>query len=182
MIAAFAVVFVLSDHFSKKEGEVMVETALKNEHVNTLSAYLLNLINKETYVKDIRLFGLKDYLYKKTEVFRTVGRMYTEQGCYSGRCRAVPTFAAQMFAAVTYICIAAKAIAEAEIYENFNALIRNKTAVYISHRMSSCKFRDRIVVLGDGRILEEGNHETLLAQKGTYYRLYSAQEAYYGHS
>lgn len=422
MIAAFAVVFVLSDHFSKKEGEVMVETALKNEHVNTLSAYLLNLINKETYVKDIRLFGLKDYLYKKTEVFRTVGRMYTEQGCYSGRCRAVPTFAAQMFAAVTYICIAAKAIAgsitigevtmyagavitmvagvqnllgkyhdinymneylttyetfitrpdmhydgtlpiekrddnayrlelfhvsfrypgtdqdilkdvsmtfrigeklalvglngagkttlikllcrlyeptegeirlnginiekydykeyvrifsvvfqdfrlydfpldeniasgseidrerlaralklagiwervqelpqkertllghengqgvllsggeaqkaaiaralykdapfiildeptaaldpiaEAEIYENFNTLIRNKTAIYISHRMSSCKFCDRIVVLGGGQILEEGNHETLLEEKGTYYRLYSAQETYY---
>ena len=70
-------------------------------------------------------------------------------------------------------------LAEAEIYENFNALIRNKTAIYISHRMSSCKFCDRIVVLGDGRIVEEGNHETLLAKKGTYYRLYSAQEAYY---
>lgn len=425
MIAAFVLVLVLSNHFSKKEGEAMVQTELKNEHVNTLSAYLLSLINKETYVKDIRLFGLKDYLYKKTEVFRTAGRMYREMGCYSGKCRALPTFAAQMFAAVTYICIAAKAIAgsitigevtmyagavitmvagvqrllgkyqdinymneylgtyeefitrpnmhydgtlpiekrddnkyclelshvsfrypgtgqdilkdvsmtfrvgeklalvgmngagkttlikllcclykptegeirlnginiekydydeyvrifsvvfqdfrlydfaldenvasgsevdrerfaralklagiwervqelpqkertllghengqgvllsggeaqkvaiaralykdapfiildeptaaldpiaEAEIYENFNALIRNKTAVYISHRMSSCKFCDRIVVLSGGRILEEGNHETLLAQKGTYYRLYSAQEAYYGHS
>lgn len=422
MIAAFVLVLVLSNHFSKKEGEAMVQTELKNEHVNTLSAYLLSLINKETYVKDIRLFGLKDYLYKKTEAFRTVGRMYKEMGCYSGKCRALPTFAAQMFAAVTYICIAAKAIAgsitigevtmyagavitmvegvqrllgkyqdinymneylgtyeefitrpnmhydgtlpiekrddnkyclelshvsfrypgtgqdilkdvsmtfrvgeklalvgmngagkttlikllcrlyaptegeirlnginiekydydeyvrifsvvfqdfrlydfaldenvasgsevdgerlqhalelagiwervqelpqkertllghengqgvllsggeaqkvaiaralykdapfiildeptaaldpiaEAEIYENFNTLIQNKTAVYISHRMSSCKFCDRIVVLGDGRILEEGNHETLLAQKGTYYRLYSAQEAYY---
>lgn len=70
-------------------------------------------------------------------------------------------------------------IAEAEIYENFNTLIRNKTAIYISHRMSSCKFCDRIVVLGGGQILEEGNHETLLEEKGTYYRLYSAQEAYY---
>ena len=70
-------------------------------------------------------------------------------------------------------------LAEAEIYENFNALIQNKTAVYISHRMSSCKFCDRIVVLGGGRILEEGSHETLLANKGTYCELYSAQEAYY---
>lgn len=70
-------------------------------------------------------------------------------------------------------------LAEAEIYENFNALIQNKTAIYISHRMSSCKFCDRIVVLGGGRILEEGSHETLLANKGTYCELYSAQEAYY---
>ena len=422
MILVFALVLFLSNYFSRIEGADMVETELKNEHVNTLSAYLLNLINREAYVKDIRLFGLQDYLYKKTEEFRTVGRMYKELGCRCGKYRAVPTFAAQMFAAVTYICIAAKAIAgsitigevtmyagavitmvagiqrllsryqeinymneylstyeefitrpnmhydgtlpiekrddnayqlelshvsfhypgttqnilqdvsmtfrvgerlalvgmngagkttlikllcrlyeptqgeillnginiekydydeyvrifsvvfqdfrlydfpldeniacgsavdserlqhalklagiwervqelpqkertllghengqgvllsggeaqkaaiaralykdapfvildeptaaldplaEAEIYENFNALIRNKTAIYISHRMSSCKFCDRIVVLGDGRIVEEGNHETLLAKKGTYYRLYSAQEAYY---
>lgn len=57
-------------------------------------------------------------------------------------------------------------LAEAEIYENFNALIRNKTAIYISHRMSSCKFCDRIVVLGDGRIVEEGNHETPWRKRG----------------
>lgn len=422
MLLVFAAVLFLSSYFAKKEGAFRVETELKNEQVNTLSAYLLDLINKESYVKDIRLFGLKDYLYQKTEGFRTVGRMYTEDACYSGKCRAIPTFAAQMFAAVTYICIAAKAIAgsitigevtmyagavitmvsgvqrllekyqninymneylstyeefitrpnmhydgtlpiekrddnkyqlelshvsfcypgttqyilkdvsltfpigerlalvgmngagkttlvkllcrlyeptegeillnginiekyaydeyvqifsvvfqdfhlydfpldeniasgkaidserfkqvirlaglwervqelpqkqktllghengqgvllsggeaqktaiaralykdapfiildeptaaldplaEAEIYENFDTLIQNKTAIYISHRMSSCKFCDKIVVLGDGRILEEGNHETLLAQKGRYFELYRAQEVYY---
>ena len=70
-------------------------------------------------------------------------------------------------------------IAEYEIYRQFHTLVGGKTAIYISHRMSSCKFCDRIVVLGDGRIVEEGKHETLLAKKGTYYRLYSAQEAYY---
>ena len=86
----------------------MVETELKNEHVNTLSAYLLNLINREAYVKDIRLFGLQDYLYKRQRNFASVGRMYKELGCRCGKYRAVPTFAAQMFAAVTYICIDGK--------------------------------------------------------------------------
>ena len=419
MALSFALVLLLSNFFAKKEGAYMVETELKNEMWNTLSAYLLNL---EAYVKDIRLFGLKDYLYKKTEIFRPVGKIYTAMGCYSGKCRAVPTFAAQMFAAVTYICIAAKAVAgsitigevtmyagavitmvsgvqralakyqeinymneylgtyeefimrpnmhydgtlpiekrddnryllefshvsfrypgtsqdilkdvsmtfyigeklalvgqngagkstlikllcrlyeptegeirlnginiakydydeyvrifsvvfqdfhlydfpldenvasgaavdrqrlqralelagmwertqelpqkektllghengqgvlfsggeaqklaiaralykdapfiildepaaaldplaEAAVYENFNTLVRDKTAIYISHRMSSCKFCDRIVVLGGGRILEEGTHETLLERHGRYYELYSAQAAYY---
>ncbi|MDE6621340.1 MAG: hypothetical protein K2K74_12805, partial [Lachnospiraceae bacterium] len=97
MLLIFVLVMVLSNYFSQKEGVFRVDTELKNEQVNTLSAYLLNLINRETYVKDIRLFGLKDYLYKKTEGFRTVGRMYTECGSYSGKCQALPTFAAQMF-------------------------------------------------------------------------------------
>ncbi|MDE7323028.1 MAG: hypothetical protein K2N73_09955 [Lachnospiraceae bacterium] len=45
--------------------------------------------------------------------------------------------------------------------------------------MSSCKFCDRIVVLDGGQILEEGTHETLLEKQGRYYKLYSAQAAYY---
>ncbi|MEZ3472904.1 MAG: ATP-binding cassette domain-containing protein [Lachnospiraceae bacterium] len=71
--------------------------------------------------------------------------------------------------------------AEAEVYENFNTLVQDKTAVYISHRMSSCKFCDRIVVLDGGRILEEGTHEALLQKKGRYYMLYSTQASYYTH-
>ena len=70
-------------------------------------------------------------------------------------------------------------LAEAAVYENFNTLVRDKTAIYISHRMSSCKFCDRIVVLDGGRILEEGTHETLLDKQGRYYELYSTQAAYY---
>ena len=64
-------------------------------------------------------------------------------------------------------------IAEAEIYEQFSQMISGKTAVYISHRMSSCKFCDRIVVLDHGRIIERGSHEKLIAERGTYYQLYT---------
>lgn len=70
-------------------------------------------------------------------------------------------------------------IAEAEIYEQFSQMISGKTAVYISHRMSSCKFCDRIVVLDPGRIAEDGTHDTLLANHGIYANLYETQAQYY---
>jgi ATP-binding cassette subfamily B protein len=70
-------------------------------------------------------------------------------------------------------------IAEAGIYENFDSLVGEKTAVYISHRMSSCKFCDRIVVLDHGEIAEEGTHEQLLEQNGIYAKLYQTQAEYY---
>ena len=70
-------------------------------------------------------------------------------------------------------------IAEAEIYEQFSQMIAGKTAVYISHRMSSCKFCDRIIVLDHGRIAEDGTHDTLLANHGIYANLYETQAQYY---
>ena len=70
-------------------------------------------------------------------------------------------------------------IAEAEIYEQFSQMTAGKTAVYISHRMSSCKFCDRIVVLDHGRIAEDGTHDTLLANHGIYANLYETQAQYY---
>lgn len=70
-------------------------------------------------------------------------------------------------------------IAEAEIYEHFSQMTAGKTAVYISHRMSSCKFCDRIIVLDHGRIAEDGTHDTLLANHGIYANLYETQAQYY---
>jgi ATP-binding cassette subfamily B protein len=70
-------------------------------------------------------------------------------------------------------------ISEAEIYENFNRMVQGKTAVYISHRMSSCKFCDDIIVLDKGRIAERGSHEKLIKEKGIYASLYQVQAQYY---
>lgn len=70
-------------------------------------------------------------------------------------------------------------IAEAEIYENFNKMINNKTALYISHRMSSCKFCDDIVVLDHGKVAEYGTHDELLSKNGIYAELYNTQAQYY---
>ena len=70
-------------------------------------------------------------------------------------------------------------IAEAEIYENFDTLVGDKTAIYISHRMSSCKFCDRIVVINNGRIEEEGSHDSLMDKNGLYAKMYNTQANYY---
>ncbi|BCJ96591.1 ABC transporter ATP-binding protein [Anaerocolumna cellulosilytica] len=70
-------------------------------------------------------------------------------------------------------------ISEAEIYEHFNDMIQGKTAIYISHRMSSCKFCDDIIVLDNGRIAEQGNHSKLLRENGIYASLYHKQAQYY---
>lgn len=71
-------------------------------------------------------------------------------------------------------------VAEAEIYSRFNEIAGDRTSVYISHRLSSCKFCDLITVFHDGRVVQQGSHEELLADKsGKYYELWSAQAQYY---
>lgn len=70
--------------------------------------------------------------------------------------------------------------AEEEIYSKFNDLVQDKTAIYISHRMSSCKFCQRIMVIHNGKIVEQGSHSQLIEnQGGIYSRLYGAQAEYY---
>ncbi len=70
-------------------------------------------------------------------------------------------------------------LAEQDIYQRFNEMVSNKTAVFISHRMSSCKFCDEILVFDDGRIVENGTHETLVATGGVYQKMWEAQAQYY---
>ena len=70
-------------------------------------------------------------------------------------------------------------IAEAEIYENFHNLIHEKTAIFISHRMSSCKFCDEIVVFDNGEIVQKGSHDKLVKETGIYQKLWNAQAQYY---
>jgi ABC-type multidrug transport system fused ATPase/permease subunit len=70
-------------------------------------------------------------------------------------------------------------VSEYEIYQRFDDLMENKTAIYVSHRMSSTRFSQRIVVLDHGEIVEDGTHESLMQAKGLYYRLFEAQAQYY---
>ena len=71
-------------------------------------------------------------------------------------------------------------IAEAEIYAKFDEIVGDKTAIYISHRLSSCRFCDKIAVFDEGRIVQIGTHEELLADTdGLYYELWNAQAQYY---
>ena len=71
-------------------------------------------------------------------------------------------------------------IAEAEIYSKFNDISGDKTAIYISHRLSSCKFCDEIAVFHEGGVIQQGTHDSLLADTtGKYHELWHAQAQYY---
>ena len=70
-------------------------------------------------------------------------------------------------------------IAENEIYLKYSEISRDKTSVYISHRLSSTRFCDRIVLLDNSRLAEEGTHEELMALSGKYAEMFSLQSKYY---
>jgi ABC-type multidrug transport system fused ATPase/permease subunit len=70
-------------------------------------------------------------------------------------------------------------IAESEMYERYDELVHGRTAVFISHRLSSTRFCDRILFLENGRITEEGTHGELMQRGGAYAELFSIQARYY---
>lgn len=71
-------------------------------------------------------------------------------------------------------------LAEAEIYSKFDEIAGDKTAIFISHRLSSCKFCDEIAVFHEGAVIQQGTHASLVAEEnGKYYELWSAQAQYY---
>lgn len=71
-------------------------------------------------------------------------------------------------------------LAEYEIYTRLNEIVEDRTAIYISHRLSSCRFCDEIIVFCEGSMVQQGSHETLVAQEdGKYYELWNAQAQYY---
>lgn len=70
-------------------------------------------------------------------------------------------------------------IAESKLYEEYNHMTEEKTSVFISHRLASTKFCDRILLLNNGRIAEEGSHKELMEQNGLYRELFEIQSHYY---
>jgi ATP-binding cassette subfamily B protein/ATP-binding cassette subfamily C protein len=70
-------------------------------------------------------------------------------------------------------------IAESEVYENYSKYSREKTAIFISHRLASTRFSDRIVMIENGAILEMGTHEELMKKKGAYFEMFQVQSSYY---
>ena len=69
--------------------------------------------------------------------------------------------------------------AESQLYERFNNIIKNKTAIFISHRLASVKFCDKVVVFVNGEIVEYGTHLSLLSKKGVYAEMFEKQAESY---
>ena len=70
-------------------------------------------------------------------------------------------------------------IAEYDMYQKYNQMTQGKSSVYISHRLASTRFCDRIILLDDNVIAEEGTHESLMKKGGKYAELFAVQSKYY---
>ncbi|MDG0810199.1 ATP-binding cassette domain-containing protein [Cohnella rhizosphaerae] len=70
-------------------------------------------------------------------------------------------------------------IAEAQLFERFARLAAGKTTLMVSHRLGSCRFADLILVLRDGRLVEQGTHDELMSDGGEYARMYATQAKWY---
>ena len=70
-------------------------------------------------------------------------------------------------------------VAEAEVYNRFNNIVKDKTAIFISHRLSSCRFCDHIAVFHEGEMIQYGSHTELVSADGKYFELWNAQAQYY---
>ncbi|MDQ3654274.1 MAG: ABC transporter ATP-binding protein, partial [Chloroflexota bacterium] len=69
--------------------------------------------------------------------------------------------------------------AEQALFERYAALVKDRTAIMISHRLASARFADRILVMRDGRLIEQGTHNDLMARNGEYAAMFAAQAAWY---
>ena len=72
--------------------------------------------------------------------------------------------------------------AEAEVYNHFNRAAAGRTAILVSHRLGSARMADRIIVLREGLIVEEGDHDSLLREDGEYARMFRLQASWYAES
>ena len=70
-------------------------------------------------------------------------------------------------------------IAESNLYKNYDEMSSGKTSLFISHRLASTRFCNRIILIENGAICEEGTHSSLLSLKGKYYELFEVQAKYY---
>ncbi|HBN83585.1 MAG TPA: ABC transporter ATP-binding protein [Clostridiales bacterium] len=70
-------------------------------------------------------------------------------------------------------------ISESKIYKSYNKIMMNRSTIFISHRLASTRFCDRVLLIENGSIIEEGTHESLLSKKGRYHDLFETQAKYY---
>lgn len=143
---------------------------------------------KDINLKDIyRIAGIEDWIESLDEKDDTyIYKMFDESGVEpSGGESQKLAIARALYKNAPLVILdeptaALDPISEYEVYRNFDKLVENKTAVYISHRLSSCKFCDRIVVFNDGRLIEEGTHDELLTlENGFYANMYKTQAKQY---
>ena len=143
-------------------------------------------VSDERIMDAVRQVGLEQRIKTLPKGLDThVGRTFDEQGFEPSGGEAQKLALARALIKDAPVVIldeptaAMDARAEYELYRNFNDLTGGKTAIYISHRMSSSRFCDRVAVLENGRLTEYGTHDELIRQGGQYAELYAMQAQYY---
>ncbi len=128
------------------------------------------------------------YMPEKYQDFynREVTKLFAEDGLnLSGGEQQKFSIARSLYCKDRYIVILDEPTAaldprsEAEIYQTIDKLVGGKMSIFISHRLSSCRFCDRVVVLSKGELVEVGTHEELMDKKGMYYELFELQAKNY---
>lgn len=146
-----------------------------------------NDMDKTRLMKSLKDAGLSNVLEElEGQLDIPIGKKYIEDGRdFSGGERQKLAISRALYRDAPVVILdeptaALDPIAEYEIYTKFNALVKNKTAVFISHRLSSCRFCHDIAVFHKGRIVQHGSHEGLLEDvTGKYYELWNAQADHY---
>ena len=167
----FSVVFQDSKLFSYSLAEnVAADTDFDSELVENCvrKAGLSELLDK---MPD----GINTYLYKD---FNENG-VEISGGEAQKLCLARAIYKGAPFIVLDEPTAALDPISEYDIYTKFNSIVGTRTAIYISHRLSSCRFCDDITVLDNGHIIERGSHEKLIAKGGIYTAMWAAQAEYY---
>lgn len=171
-ISVFSVVFQDFSLFSFKLGEVVASSKTFNENKVHECLQKVNFGERLHEMPE----GVHTYLYKG----------YDQSGIeISGGEAQKIALARALYKDSPFILLdeptaALDPISEYEVYSNFNAISGDKTTVYISHRLASCRFCDKIAVFDNGEIVQRGSHDELVAdESGKYYELWHAQAQYY---
>lgn len=145
------------DNISMERVRACVEKAGLKEKVESLPQGYDTLLNREVYENAIMLSG------GETQRLMLARALYKDAP----------------FVMLDEPTAALDPIAESDIYQKYNRMTQGKSSVYISHRLASTRFCDRIILIDGGRIAEEGTHEALLKAGGKYAGLYGVQSKYY---
>lgn len=171
-MSVFSVVFQDFNLFSFKLGEVVASNRNFDENKVRECLKKANFGDRLSDMPE----GVHTYLYKK----------YDQSGIeMSGGEAQKIALARALYKDSPFILLdeptaALDPISEYEVYSNFNAISGDKTTVYISHRLASCRFCNKIAVFDNGRIVQHGSHEELLSDvNGKYHELWNAQAQYY---
>ena len=144
-----------------------------------------HLANRDAIVEAAKKAGADEFVTKLPKGYETIlGKTFDEGVDLSGGewqnlaiARAFMSESQILF--LDEPTAALDAFGEAALYERFARLTENKTVIFISHRFSTVRMADTIVVLEDGRVIEQGDHETLMKLDGKYRLMFSTQAARY---